>query len=70
MLNKLWGALDGYKTYILAGLGIFVAVAGHFWGPFSIGNLQVPAFTWGEVWNLVWNGGLVAALRHGIGDGA
>lgn len=63
MLTKLWDAVDGYKTYILAALGIVVAVAGHFFGPFALGSLQVPQFSWGEVWNIVWNGGLFSFLH-------
>lgn len=66
MLTKLMDAVSGYKTYLLAGLGIAVALAGHFWGPFQLGALAVPAFTWNEVWTVVWNSGLFAALRGGI----
>lgn len=66
MLTKVWTALEGYKTYLLAGLGIVVALAGHFWGPFQLGALSVPAMTWTEVWNVIWNGGLFAALRSGV----
>lgn len=65
MLNKLWVALDGHKTYLLAVVGVLIAVAGHFFGPFTVGSLQVPQFSWGEVWAIVWNGGLFSALRHG-----
>ena len=63
MLNKVWAAIDGYKTYILAGLGILIAIAGHFWGPFNLGDLTVPAFSWGEVWKIIWSGGLFSALH-------
>ena len=66
MLNKLWGALAGYKTYILAVVGILIALIGHFWGPVQIGSLSIPQMTWNEVWNVVWNGGLFAALRTGV----
>lgn len=66
MLTKLWAALDGYKTYVLAVVGILVALAGHFWGPFNLGALSVPAFSWGEVWQVVWSGGLFSALRKGV----
>lgn len=63
MLNKLWVALDGSKTYLLAIVGILVALAGHYFGGFSVGSLQVPAFTWNEVWGIVWSGGLFSALH-------
>lgn len=62
MLSKL----NGNKTYILAVLGIVVAVAGHFWGPFQIGDLQVPQFTWNQIVSIAWGSGLFAALRHGV----
>ena len=65
-MSALFDKLSGYKTYILAGLGILVGLVGHFFGPFNIGSLQVPAFSWNDVWNLVWNGGLFAALRAGV----
>lgn len=68
MLNKLATALAGSKTYILAALGIIVAVVGHFWGPINIGNLTIPQMSWNEVWQIVWGGGLFAALRHGVGS--
>jgi len=68
MLTKIWMALDGYKTYSLAALGILVGLCGHFWGPFNLGALTVPQFSWPEVWSIVWNGGLFAALRNGVGN--
>lgn len=63
MLTKLWDALEGYKTYVLAVIGILVAVAGHFWGPFSLGSVQVPTFTWNEVFNVIWTSGLFSFLH-------
>lgn len=63
MLTNLWGKLDGYKTYVLAVLGILIALAGHFWGPFTMGAVTIPAFTWPDVWNVLWNGGLFSALH-------
>jgi len=66
MITKLWTALSGYKTYLLSAIGIAVALAGHFWGPIQIGALSVPAMSWGDVWNVVWNGGLFSALRAGV----
>lgn len=66
MLTKLWSALSGYKTYILAGLGIVVSVAGHFWGPFQVAGQTVPQLSWGDVWQVVWQSGLFSALRAGV----
>ncbi len=70
MLTKVWAALSGYKTYTLAGIGVVVALAGHFWGPFQLGALSVPAMSWPEVWQVVWNGGLFSALRAGVAKSA
>lgn len=67
MFTKIWQALDGYKTYTLAGLGILVALCGHFWGPIALpGGTAVPQMSWNEVWSIAWNSGLFAALRHGM----
>lgn len=63
MLTKLWAALDGYKTYVLAVFGILVALIGHFWGPVQIGAISIPQMDWPAVWNVVWNGGLFSALH-------
>lgn len=66
MLTKLFDAVSGYKTYILAGLGVTLALAGHFFGPFQVAGQTIPQFSWGDVWNTVWNGGLFSALRAGV----
>lgn len=63
MMTKLWQALEGYKTYTLAGLGVLIALAGHFWGPFQIGSLEVPSFSWNDVFKILWNGGLFSFLH-------
>lgn len=62
----MFTALNGKKTYILSVLGILVAVAGHFWGPFSIGSLSVPQFSWNEIVSIAWGSGMFSALRHGV----
>jgi hypothetical protein len=66
IMGKLFGTIDGYKTYILAAVGVLVGLVGHFWGPFNIGPVTIPAMTWNEVWNIVWNGGLFSLLRSGV----
>lgn len=66
MLTKVWASIDGFKTYILAGLGVLVALAGHFWGPFPMAGQTIPQFSWSEVWNVVWGSSLAATLRAGI----
>lgn len=66
MLTKVWNALSGYKTYLLAGVGVAVALTGHFAGPVQVGSLTIPAMSWNDVWNVVWNGGLFSALRAGV----
>ena len=68
MLTKLWTALDGSKTYLLALGGIVVALIGHFWGPVTVGPVQIPHLDWSGVWPIVYNSGLFAALRHGVGQ--
>jgi hypothetical protein len=66
IMGKLFTAVDGYKTYILAAFGILVALVGHFWGPINVGPIAIPAMSWSEVWNIIWNGGLFALLRNGV----
>lgn len=64
MLTKIWASLEGWKTYILAFLGIIVAIAGHFWGPFQLmDGVYVPPLSWNEVFNVIWTGGLFSALH-------
>ena len=60
-------AIDGYKTYILAAIGIIVAVVGHYWGPLQIGQVTVPQFSWNDVLGIAWKSGVIGALRHGYG---
>ena len=63
MLTKLWAALEGYKTYCLAGVGILIAIVGHFWGPVDVGSLQIPAFSWNDVFQVAWQSGLFSFLH-------
>ena len=66
MLSDLANALQGRKTYVLSGLGIVIALLGHFFGPTSLVGIQIPAFSWNEVWQAVYTSGLFAALRAGV----
>lgn len=63
MLTKLWGGLEGSKTYALAVLGILVALIGHFWGPVDIAGQTIPKMDWSQVWQVVWASGLFSALH-------
>lgn len=65
-LEKLFNAIDGKKTYILATIGISVSLAGHFWGPFNLAGGTVPKESWSEVWKTVYASGLIAFLRNGV----
>ena len=66
MLGNLMGKVSGQKTYITVGLGIAVAVVGHFWGPLDIGPIDIPQVSSGDMWKLIWEGISVAFLRHGV----
>jgi hypothetical protein len=66
MLAKLFASLQGKKTYVLSVLGIAIALIGHFFGPISVGGLDIPAFTWSQVWQTIWTSGLFSALRNGV----
>ena len=66
MLTSLWNKIDGSKTYILAGLGIVVALIGHFWGPLNVAGATIPKESWNDVWAAVQASGIVAAIRHAI----
>ena len=63
MITKVWGSLQGHKTNLLSLIGVIVAVAAHFWGPFNIGDLVVPEMSWNQVWGTIWTGGLFSALH-------
>ena len=65
-LDKIVSAIDGYKTYVLAGVGIVVALVGHFWGPVTIAGAQIPQESWSDVWKVVYASGIISALRHGV----
>lgn len=65
-LNKAFNAIDGSKTYIIAGLGVVIVLAGHFWGPFSLAGGTVPKESWNDVWQALQASGIVASIRHGI----
>lgn len=66
MLNDIASKVSGYKTYILAAVGMAVALTAHFFGPFDIGSIHIPALSWTEVWGILWNGGLFSFLRMGV----
>jgi hypothetical protein len=65
-IAKLFNAIDGYKTYILAALNVAAALAGHFWGPIQIAGGTIPKESWNDVWAVVNATGFVTLLRHGI----
>jgi len=69
VVTKLWNAVNGSKTYILAVLGILVALCGHFWGPLSLAGSQIPKESWDDVWKAVYASGIISAIRHGISKG-
>lgn len=66
MLENIASKVSGYKTYIVAGAGIIVALVAHFFGPFTIGTIDVPQLSWSEVWGIIWNGGMFSFLRMGV----
>lgn len=66
MLTNIWNKVNGYKTYILAASGVLIALIGHFAGPSDLGPITIPYLSWTQVWDVVWNGGLFAALRNGV----
>lgn len=68
IMPRFMDALQGKKTYILALLGVLVAIAGHFWGPLDIGAVHIPQFSWDQIWNIIWNAGLFGTVRHGIAN--
>lgn len=67
-ITKLFDAIDGYKTYSLAGLGVVIALVGHFWGPVTLPGPfgTIPKESWNDVWSAVNASGLIAFLRHAI----
>lgn len=66
MLGNLMSKVDGYKTYILAVMGIIVAIIGHFWGPITFGTTDIPRYDWGQCWDMIWKCALVMTTRSAI----
>ena len=66
MFKKLWANLSGYKTYILAAVGVAIALVGHFFGPAQIATIKIPSIDLPSVWNISWVASLFAALRNGM----
>jgi hypothetical protein len=69
-LDKVFAAINGYKTYVLAGVGIVVSLVGHFWGPVTLAGGTIPTQSWSDVWKVIYASGIISALRHGISKGA
>lgn len=65
-IDKFLSSIDGYKSYILAAIGILVSLVGHVWGPITIAGAQIPQQSWSDVWKVVYASGVISALRHGI----
>lgn len=66
MFDKVADLFEGKKTYIVSAIGVIVALAGHFFGPFGVGEVQIPKMEWTQVWAVVWQSGLFSALRAGV----
>lgn len=56
IMGNILAKIDGFRTYIAIGLGILIGVAGHFWGPITLGPVEVPFVTSKELWAMVWAG--------------
>lgn len=54
VLENLMSKVSGKKTYITLGLGIVVAVVGHFWGPIDVGPIDIPAISSADMWKSIW----------------
>lgn len=59
-------ALDGYKTYITAGLGILVCAAGYAIGPVDLGVITIPHFELGEAVKYIWGALMAIFIRKGV----
>jgi hypothetical protein len=66
MFTKIRNSISGYKTYVLMAFGMIVAVAGHFWGPFNVVGMEVPAFSTPELWAVIWKSMAGVFMRNGI----
>lgn len=66
MLENMMTKVSGKKTYITLGLGIVVAVIGHFWGPIDVGPIDIPAISSADMWQAIWLGLSGTFLRQGV----
>lgn len=64
MLDSLKAKLEGKKTYLTAGLGILVALAGVLFGPIDLpGGLTIPALSANDLIQVIWTSGLFSFLH-------
>jgi hypothetical protein len=66
IMGKIMSLLDGWKTYITAALGIIMVVVGHFWGPLSLGGIEIPYVEAGAMWQVIWAALTGIFLRQGV----
>jgi hypothetical protein len=65
-MGKLFASISGYKTYITLVVGILVAVIGHFWGPLSLGGVEIPFISSEAMWQVIWAALTGVFLRQGV----
>lgn len=65
-IKKMMEKLEGKKTYILAAVGVVVGLVGVLFGPVEVGPITIPALSWNDFFNILWNGGLFSFLRMGV----
>ena len=61
--------INGKRTYISAGIGIVVAIAGYAFGPIDLGVVIIPQIGINDAAKLIWAGIMVIFMRAGIKNG-
>lgn len=71
MFNTLRVAVAGYKTYVIAGLGVLLPLIGFLYGPIDIpigvATLTIPHIDFPTLWSAIQISGVATTIRASIG---
>lgn len=69
MLKEYADKLSGFKTHIVQGVSIIIAIAAFVYGPFDVGTIHVPHIEFKDLLEILQVGGGLSFLRMAINKG-